>query len=62
MLLAGSSDWMVDHLMHVEAVPALAKFGISKHVIGLFVVALALLATFLPFGRALERDYVPRGT
>lgn len=61
MLFAAGSDWMVEHLMFVEAVPALAKLGISKHVIGLFLVGLALLVTFIPFGRALERDYVPRG-
>lgn len=47
--------------MHVEEVHALAALGISKHVLGLFVVGLLLMLTFIPFGRALERDFVPRG-
>ncbi|MCO5169331.1 MAG: F0F1 ATP synthase subunit A [Planctomycetes bacterium] len=59
--LAQSTDWMVEHLMHVEEVPGLAFLGISKHVIGIFVVGLLLTLTFVPFGRALSRDYVPRG-
>lgn len=61
LLLAQNTDWMVEHLMHVEEVPALAALGISKHVLGIFVVGLLLTLTFIPFGRALERDFVPRG-
>lgn len=61
ILAADGGDWMAEHLMHVEAIPGLAAFGISKHVIGIFIVGLLLLLTFIPFGSALARDYVPRG-
>jgi F-type H+-transporting ATPase subunit a len=58
----GSMDWMVHHLTKVDPLPGLAgKLGMSKHALGVFVVGGLLLLTFLPFGRALERDYVPRG-
>lgn len=59
MLLA---DWIVEHLMHVEALAGvLGKLGMSKHALGLVIVAILLLATFIPFGRAVSRDVVPRG-
>jgi F-type H+-transporting ATPase subunit a len=61
VLLAAGSDWMVDHLMEVEVVSHLGAYGISKHAIGVFLVGLLLLLTFVPFGRSLERDYLPRG-
>jgi F-type H+-transporting ATPase subunit a len=55
------ADWIVEHLMNVEAIPGLGTFGISKHVLGLFVVAILLLATFIPFGARVGKDIVPRG-
>lgn len=62
LLLAESKDWIVHHLMEIEAVSGLSALGISKHVLGLFLVAGALLVTFIPFGRALQADpVVPRG-
>lgn len=64
MLLVAEADrtkWIVEHLMEVEAIPVLANFGVSKHALGLMLVGLMLLLVFIPFGRALERDYVPRG-
>jgi F-type H+-transporting ATPase subunit a len=61
LLLAGGTDWMVEHLMHTEAIPGLANLGVSKHALGLMLVGLLLMLTFIPFGSALERDYVPRG-
>lgn len=58
MLLA---DWISEHLTHVEALAGLGALGISKHVLGMFVAAALLLATFIPFGAAVKRDLVPRG-
>ena len=59
MLLA---DWIIEHLMHVEAITVLGQFGVSKHVLGLFIVAFMLMLTFVPFGAALQADpLVPRG-
>ena len=56
------ADWIVEHLTGVEAITGLGTLGISKHVVGLFLVVLALLLTFIPFGRALQADpVVPRG-
>lgn len=56
------ADWIVEHLTAVDAIAGLGTLGISKHVLGLFLVVGALLLTFIPFGRALQADpVVPRG-
>lgn len=58
MLLA---DWIVEHLMDLEPIAGLAAFGVSKHALGLLVVVVLLILTFVPFGAAVQRDIVPRG-
>jgi F-type H+-transporting ATPase subunit a len=64
LLAAGGEkgDWMVSHLTGIHALEVLGTIGISTHALGLMFVAVALIATFLPFGRALQADpVVPRG-
>jgi len=63
-LAAGDWSWIQEHLdfRFVEPVHKLSYFGISKDVIGLWIVAGLLLLTFAPIGRALKEDpVVPRG-
>ena len=56
------ADWIVEHLTQVEAVKVLGTLGISKHVLGLFMVSAALIVLFSQFGKALAADpVVPRG-
>lgn len=55
------ADWIIEHLMGVEAIPGLGHLGLSKHAVGLILVAVAMLCTFIPFGRAVSQDLVPRG-
>lgn len=55
------ADWIADHLTKYEPIAGLGYFGISKHVLALFMVGGLLLLTFIPFGRAIRRDVAPKG-
>ncbi|MDC3378984.1 F0F1 ATP synthase subunit A [Planctomycetota bacterium] len=60
MLILG--DWIVEHLLDIQAIPGLGNLGVSKHVIAMWAVALLLVLTFLPMGRFYAKgDPVPRG-
>ncbi len=56
------ANWISDHLTGVEAIAApFGSFGISKHVLALFMVALLLVLTFVPFGAAIRSSVAPKG-
>ncbi|MEZ6186680.1 MAG: F0F1 ATP synthase subunit A [Planctomycetota bacterium] len=55
-------SWIAEHLLDVEPIAGLGTLGISKHVLGMFVVAIGLVLLFAPFGRSLQQSpIVPRG-
>ncbi|MGE0711226.1 MAG: F0F1 ATP synthase subunit A [Planctomycetota bacterium] len=53
--------WITEHLMEVEAIAGLSTIGISKHVLAMMLAGGILLAVFIPFGRRVAADPVPRG-
>lgn len=60
-MLPLADAWIVDHLMKVEGVAGLSHYGISKHVLMLFLAAVLLLLTFIPFGIRVRKHVAPKG-
>lgn len=60
--LAAEEHWIAHHLFGIESIGlGLADYGISKHVLALFLVVILLCLTFIPFGFKVSRDVAPRG-
>ncbi len=55
------ANWISDHLTAVEAIAGLGHLGVSKHVLALFIVAILLALTFVPFGAAVRASVAPKG-
>jgi F-type H+-transporting ATPase subunit a len=59
--LASSDNWIAHHLMGLEGILGLEAYGITKHVLAIFVVVAALFLIFIPFGRKVSSEVAPRG-
>ena len=56
-----AEHWMAHHLLSLEQIAGLERFGVTKHVIAMFIVVLLLCLTFIPFGRRVKSHVAPRG-
>ena len=59
--LASGDNWIAHHLMEVEGILGLEAYGVSKHVLAMFLVVVLLFLTFIPFGSKVSADIAPRG-
>lgn len=53
--------WITEHLMNIEAIEGLGRFGISKHVLAMMFGCTVLVTVFGMFGKRISGDPVPRG-